>query len=192
MKRGWNMKRVSAVTVKKRMVTVFLFGLIIFLVIIMRLGYVQFALGEELMEKANDLWTRDIVFEPERGLILDANNEVLAENVTAPSIIVTPRQITNPEKTAEMLAEILDVSVEKVFESITKNTSSVMIRPEGIKISEEQELAIRTANLEGVYLAKDSKRHRSEEHTSELQSRGHLVCRLLLEKKKESKKRNII
>src|SRR5437870_8580986 len=27
---------------------------------------------------------------------------------------------------------------------------------------------------------------RSEEHTSELQSRGHLVCRLLLEKKKVS------
>src|SRR5439155_11802442 len=26
---------------------------------------------------------------------------------------------------------------------------------------------------------------RSEEHTSELQSRGHLVCRLLLEKKEE-------
>src|SRR5690625_7001557 len=28
---------------------------------------------------------------------------------------------------------------------------------------------------------------RSEEHTSELQSRGHLVCRLLLEKKKYKK-----
>src|SRR5690625_5949481 len=28
---------------------------------------------------------------------------------------------------------------------------------------------------------------RSEEHTSELQSRGHLVCRLLLEKKKKNK-----
>src|SRR5437660_9208165 len=28
---------------------------------------------------------------------------------------------------------------------------------------------------------------RSEEHTSELQSRGHLVCRLLLEKKKKRK-----
>src|SRR5215510_15948031 len=28
-------------------------------------------------------------------------------------------------------------------------------------------------------------RLRSEEHTSELQSRGHLVCRLLLEKKKK-------
>src|SRR2546422_9042686 len=30
--------------------------------------------------------------------------------------------------------------------------------------------------------------NRSEEHTSELQSRLHLVCRLLLEKKKKSKK----
>src|SRR5437870_8045787 len=31
---------------------------------------------------------------------------------------------------------------------------------------------------------------RSEEHTSELQSRGHLVCRLLLEKKKYAKNYN--
>src|SRR5437870_6861535 len=30
---------------------------------------------------------------------------------------------------------------------------------------------------------------RSEEHTSELQSRGHLVCRLLLEKKKSTRSR---
>src|SRR5437870_10313176 len=34
-------------------------------------------------------------------------------------------------------------------------------------------------NMNGVHC-----QARSEEHTSELQSRGHLVCRLLLEKKK--------
>src|SRR5437870_9522786 len=33
---------------------------------------------------------------------------------------------------------------------------------------------------------------RSEEHTSELQSRGHLVCRLLLEKKKNTKQHKLI
>src|SRR5690625_6336254 len=32
---------------------------------------------------------------------------------------------------------------------------------------------------------------RSEEHTSELQSRGHLVCRLLLEKKKRTKRKTV-
>src|SRR5690625_5872918 len=35
------------------------------------------------------------------------------------------------------------------------------------------------------YLIRFEEEQRSEEHTSELQSRGHLVCRLLLEKKKK-------
>src|SRR5690625_2230454 len=35
------------------------------------------------------------------------------------------------------------------------------------------------------WLADEFNKERSEEHTSELQSRGHLVCRLLLEKKKK-------
>src|SRR5437870_13897895 len=35
-------------------------------------------------------------------------------------------------------------------------------------------------------------RRRSEEHTSELQSRGHLVCRPLLEKKKSTDDRTMI
>src|SRR5690554_4376996 len=39
------------------------------------------------------------------------------------------------------------------------------------------------ANLPGVLEIRSISR-RSEEHTSELQSRPHLVCRLLLEKKK--------
>src|SRR5439155_2734141 len=34
-------------------------------------------------------------------------------------------------------------------------------------------------------IAASALKERSEEHTSELQSRGHLVCRLLLEKKKK-------
>src|SRR5439155_23498288 len=37
---------------------------------------------------------------------------------------------------------------------------------------------------------RSSSRRRSEEHTSELQSRGHLVCRLLLEKKKDHPQRS--
>src|SRR5207253_6781584 len=36
----------------------------------------------------------------------------------------------------------------------------------------------------GFMLITPDLHNRSEEHTSELQSRGHLVCRLLLEKKK--------
>src|SRR5207253_7096449 len=47
--------------------------------------------------------------------------------------------------------------------------------------------ALRKATL-GEYevLAELGRGGRSEEHTSELQSRGHLVCRLLLEKKNKT------
>src|SRR3712207_8576986 len=46
----------------------------------------------------------------------------------------------------------------------------------------------RAADADGVHDEQDPPRHvsqRSEEHTSELQSRQYLVCRLLLEKKKK-------
>ena len=153
------MKRVSAVTTKKRIVAVFLIGLVIFLIIDIRLGYVQFVLGDQLMGQATDSWTRNIEFEPERGRILDENGEVLAENVTAPSVVVVPRQVKEPKETAKHLAAILDISEEKALEYITRNASSVNIHPEGRKINEKQEMAIRSLNMEGIYLAKDSKRH---------------------------------
>src|SRR5687768_18296126 len=49
------------------------------------------------------------------------------------------------------------------------------------------DLAISLRNSAGTIVAAPSANPRSEEHTSELQSRLHLVCRLLLEKKKQQK-----
>src|SRR5436305_11783152 len=48
--------------------------------------------------------------------------------------------------------------------------------------------SIREENYDQFKRASGTGRFRSEEHTSELQSRPHLVCRLLLEKKKKKKK----
>src|SRR5947209_15206970 len=45
--------------------------------------------------------------------------------------------------------------------------------------------------LLGIQGAVDSEQKRSEEHTSELQSRQYLVCRLLLEKKKKNEHKPI-
>src|ERR1035441_10903181 len=42
--------------------------------------------------------------------------------------------------------------------------------------------------MKNLDMAPTSRPHRSEEHTSELQSLRHLVCRLLLEKKKKKTK----
>src|SRR5439155_24107967 len=45
-------------------------------------------------------------------------------------------------------------------------------------------LVVRAPDAAGRRVIRSADFARSEEHTSELQSRGHLVCRLLLEKKK--------
>src|SRR5437660_3114019 len=55
-------------------------------------------------------------------------------------------------------------------------------RGPGLEYSRDAQLFQLGGVLVRNYTADDD---RSEEHTSELQSRGHLVCRLLLEKKKK-------
>src|SRR5690625_6727829 len=54
------------------------------------------------------------------------------------------------------------------------------------KYSELDDLELKHSNTEQILeeFKEAMMELRSEEHTSELQSRGHLVCRLLLEKKK--------
>src|SRR5690625_6583987 len=49
---------------------------------------------------------------------------------------------------------------------------------------ELRDLLARASGSPTVRRNRQRRESRSEEHTSELQSRGHLVCRLLLEKKK--------
>src|SRR5260221_14218160 len=46
---------------------------------------------------------------PNRGLILDRNNEVLAANYSAYTLEVTPSRVVNLDKTLDELAPIVDI-----------------------------------------------------------------------------------
>lgn len=150
--------RVSNVTVRKRLAVALFIGILIFLIIDVRLGYVQFVLGDMLTDRAKDSWSRNIPFEPERGQIVDRNGVALATNISSPTIYIVPRQIKNPAETAEKLAAALNISKESVYKQITQRTSSVRLR-EGRKISHEKAKEVRSLGLEGVYIGEDSKRH---------------------------------
>jgi stage V sporulation protein D (sporulation-specific penicillin-binding protein) len=151
-------KRVSNVTVRKRLVMSLIVGVMIFAVIDIRLGYVQFFLGDWLTSGAKDLWSRNIPFEPERGKILDRNGEELATNQSAPTVFVVPRQITDPSATAEKLASVLNISVEKAYKYVTEQAMNVRIN-EARKISYDKAKEVRDLNLKGVYIGEDSKRY---------------------------------
>ncbi len=150
--------RVSQVTVRKRLLLVLIFGILFFFLLAFRLGYVQFVLGNMLTDKAKDSWSREIPFEPKRGMIVDRNGTPLATNVSAPTVYVIPRQVDNPAETAEKLAEVLAMPKEKAYRHVTKKTMIERI-PEGRKISEEKARQLRQMNLKGVYIAEDYKRY---------------------------------
>lgn len=150
--------RVSNVTVRKRLMMALFIGFLIFLIIDVRLGYVQFFLGNWLTEGAKSSWSRNIPFEPQRGEILDRNGVALATNVSAPTVYVVPRQIKEPGVAAEKLASVLTASEENIYREITTRQSIVTLK-EGKKISHEKAKEIRALGLEGVYIGEDSKRY---------------------------------
>lgn len=155
---GFSTMRISNVTVRKRLIISLFFGLTIFFIISVRLGYVQFYLGDWLTEGAENLWSREIPFEPERGNIVDRNGVKLATNMSTPSIYVFPRQVKDPAKTAEKLASALNASKEDIYKKITEKELIVRI-PQGRKISPEKAAEISSLRLEGVYIGQDSKRY---------------------------------
>lgn len=150
--------RVSNVTVRKRLMIALFVGILIFLIIDVRLGYVQFFLGDMLTGKAKDSWSRDIPFEPKRGEIVDRNGVPLATNISAPTVYVVPRQVKTPADTAEKLASVLNIPKDTAYREITQKERIVRIKG-GRKISHEKAKEIRALGLEGVYIGEDSKRH---------------------------------
>lgn len=150
--------RVSNVTVRKRLLIALLVGILVFFIIDVRLGFVQFFLGDNLTDRAKGLWSRNIPFEPQRGEIVDRNGVALATNISAPTVYVVPRQIKDPGFVAENLAKILNMSKEKAYRDITKKASMVTIK-EGRKISHEKAKQIRALGMDGVYIGEDSKRY---------------------------------
>ena len=115
-------------------------------------------MGEMLTERARDSWSRNIPFEPERGKILDRNGIPIAANQSAPTVFVIPRQIEQAAEAAEKLAPVLNMSKEKLYKQMVKNSSIERIA-EGRKISFEKAREVQALNLKGVYIAEDSKRH---------------------------------
>ena len=145
--------------IDERIKIVFLILLLLFIFIILRVFYVQMVDYKKLNEYASDLWSRDLPLEADRGLILDRNGVVLADNLTTTSLVLIPNQIKNKKKTTKQLAEILGVSYEEMKEHVFKETSIERVHPEGRRLSYDIAEKIAALKLDGVYLVKEAKRY---------------------------------
>lgn len=144
--------------IQRRLVVLLSIILIYFIALFIRLAYLQIFNSRTLVDRAESLWSRNLPIEGQRGIIYDRNHDAIVENEVAPSVIVIPKQVTDVDRTSEVLAEVLEVSVEEAKRHVTHGVSIERIQPEGRKLSLEQVQAIQEANLDGVYLVNDVKR----------------------------------
>lgn len=157
--KGGQELKISAALVRRRLFMMMVVGAFVFVTLIIRLGYVQLVRGQELAERAEDSWRRDIPFTAKRGDIVDRNGVRLAYDISSPTVMAVPAQVSDPERTARLLAEKLNMNAEEVLKLVTKRSLIVKISPGGRKITTEKAREIRDLRLPGIYVAEDNKRY---------------------------------
>jgi len=133
--------------------------LICFVILFLRVFYLEVFSYQKLNTLANNLWSRDLEIEADRGKILDRNGVILADNLTTVSLVLVPNQITQKEKTTKELASILGVSYEEMRKHVYKKASIERVHPEGRRLSSDVADRISNLQLDGVYLVKEAKRN---------------------------------
>lgn len=131
--------RQEAALFARRAVAGFLVILVALTVLGVRFGYLQVSRHEEYQSRsdANRILTRPLA--PARGLIYDRNGVLLAENVAAFRLEVTPEQVTDMDALLQGLSDIMGVSDDDTarFKSLVKSKRSYQSVPLRLKLSEE-------------------------------------------------------
>ncbi len=138
---------------------VFLIIILCLIILIGRVFYIQVFQYNKLNTLAEALWSRKLPISADRGEIVDRKGRVLATNITTTSLVVIPNQITDKERVASDLANILKVDYEDMLAHLNKKTSIERVHPEGRQLSYEIAEKISNLNYDGVYLVKESKRY---------------------------------
>lgn len=121
-----------------------------------RLGFLMLFCSEHYSAMAEDLHQRERTIKAARGLIIDANGVVIADNRTVCTISVIYNQVKDREQVIRVLCDELDLDEELVRKRVEKRSSR-----EIIKTNVDKELGdqIRSYRLAGVKVDEDYKRY---------------------------------
>lgn len=144
---------------KKRMFFVLKVFSVLLVLLIVRIGWIQFVRGSEYQQKAIEQQTKDSVITSKRGVIYDRNKKILAKSASVDTVTATPKEVKadgKADEIADKISEILEMDRKEVYDKITKNSGYEIIKR---KIEPEQSEKIKKLGYKGIYLIEDSKRY---------------------------------
>lgn len=129
-------KKIQKINFKnKRVLTIFLIVLaIVFVLLIIRIGVLQFIQGSDLKAKASLQQTTTRTLYANRGTIYDCKGKVLASSANVDTISVNPKNIYYNDKTevpkeilASKFSELLSLDYTETLEKLNSDTTYVVI-----------------------------------------------------------------
>ena len=132
-----------------------------------RLFNLQILRAEELQRRAQGQWTSESVIAPTRGRIVDRRGRVLAQSATAYAASVSPRQVTDARRLAEILSPVLDVDAAAIEQKASDTSKGGVTLKRQLTRDKAQQIKAMVAEyaragsdaLNGLYLEEESRRY---------------------------------
>ena len=164
--------------IRRRLALLMAVFLLLYVVLCARLFELQILQAQALQTRAQSQWTSESTIQPTRGRIYDRNGAVLAQSATAYTLSVSPRQVRDAQKLAQVIAPIIDVDEATIVKraSDTSRGGVTLKRQLSREVAQEikalkaQDAKSGEGALSGLYLEEESKRY---------YPMGELACQIL-------------
>src|SRR5215211_6057826 len=124
-----------------------------------RLIYLQAIKHDEYAGLAAKKNVYQQVIHAERGIILDANNEVLAHNIPMETVVADATHLSNLQATVDLLNAELEIPSQELAEKLNSDRRYIVIKRE-LPAARANALRekLRASNLRGIYFEHDATR----------------------------------
>ncbi|HJZ68046.1 MAG TPA: penicillin-binding protein, partial [Blastocatellia bacterium] len=120
-----------------------------------KLVWLQVKQHDWLLARASRQQQAAIDLLPLRGVICDRNGSELARSVAVKSLYASPAAITDPNATADTLADLLDIDRDDLYERLTSGRALVAVKR---KLTDEEVTDIEKLGMQGLRFINEMKR----------------------------------
>lgn len=141
--------------IPKRLYLLTLIAVFLFLALILRLFWVQIVWGGELRREAEQIQTRTVTLQPQRGNIYDRNHHLLVTSVPCYTVYANPVLIKDPAAVAGKIAPLLKIKAGDLIKELGDRKNFCWLK---YHVSYSTGEKIRRMNLTGIGLVNSSQR----------------------------------
>ena len=145
--------------------------IVLFSIFSFRLIYLQIFKHDEYAGLAAEKHVYKQIIYAERGTILDANDEVLADNIPVETVVADATHINNQQAVIDLVSEQLGIPAAQLVEKLSSERRYIVIKREVSEtLANSLREKLRARNLRGVYLEHD---------TTRLYPNGSMLCHVI-------------